>query len=294
MDFKKLCKKLLYPHPALIILLTVISAAALVFIFAKGFDQTPLAYAAYVVSFYTLTVACLLFINVLPKRVGAIKQKIYDNPLGQRYFTDAQFKVMISLYISLAINLAFSVFKLVTGIIYSSFFIIAVAAYYILLSVIRFLLLAFLRHGKQDLIKQYRRYRLTAILMMFINLTLSVFVLYMIIKNDEAPLSEIYVITSAAYTFYVLTMSVVDVIKYRKYESPVITAAKTVRFAQALVSLLSLEASMLVTFGDDESFRRLMLALTGAGVFIIVVTVSVYMIAHSGKQIKKLMEKNYG
>lgn len=294
MDWKKFFKKMLFPPVWLILVLSVLSAAGLVFVFLKGLDQSPMAYAVYVIAFYSLSVLCVFFSMVLPKQYKAIKQKIYDHPLGHRYMTDAEFKVLISLHIALIINLAFSAFKLVTGIIYSSFFIIAIAAYYILLSVARFLLLRFMRSGKQDAAAQYRRYRLTAILMMLINLTLSSFVLYMIVKNDGAPLSEIYVITSAAYTFYTLTVSVIDIIKYRKYENPILSAAKALRLAQALVSLLSLESAMLVTFGESESFRRIMLSLTGAGVCVMVLAMSVYMIVRATRQIKKLGDKEYG
>lgn len=65
-------------------------------------------------------------------------------------------------------------------------------------------------------------------------------------------------------------------------------AAKTIRFAQALVSLLSLEASMLAQFGSDESYRRLMIALTGAAVCVIVLSTSIVVIVSSSKKIKKL------
>lgn len=53
-----------------------------------------------------------------------------------------------------------------------------------------------------------------------------------------------------------MTVSVIDLVKYRKYKYPVLSAAKAIRFAAALVSLLSLETAMLAQFGDDESFRR--------------------------------------
>ena len=203
--------------------------------------------------------------------------------------TDAAFKVRVSLYFSLAINLAYSAFKLISGIFYSSLWIEAFAVYYILLSVIRFILLHHIERKKDaGLIEEYRSYRISAVLMMFINLTLSGIVLNMIVKNEAAAYSDIYVITSAAYTFYILTVSIIDLVKYRKYKSPVMSSAKAIRFAQALVSLLSLEASMLVQFGDDESYRRLMLALTGAGVCIIVLAMSVYMIIRSVKEIKRL------
>lgn len=141
------------------------------------------------------------------------------------------------------------------------------------------------------MIEEYKSYRLTAVLMMLINLTLSGIVLNMIVKNEAIAYSDIYVITSATYTFYVLAVSVIDIVKYRKYKSPVMSASKAIRFAQALVSLLSLEASMLVQFGDDEAFRRMMLAFTGAGVCLIVLSMSVYMIIRANKEIKKIQNE---
>lgn len=255
-------------------------------IFVKGLNETPFAYAAYVISFYTLSVLCIFFAMVLPKRYQRIRQKIYDHPLGNRYLTDVAFKVRISLSTSLAINLLYSAFKLFTGIFYASLWIVAVAVYYILLSLMRFLLLS--RMGQKQnagLIGEYRSYRLTAVLMMFINLILSVIVWNMILKNEETAYSDSYVIASAAYTFYMLTVSAVDIVRYRKYKSPLLSSAKAVRFAQALVSLLSLEAVMLTQFGDDESFRTMMLALTGAGVCMVVLSMSLYMIVHATKKI---------
>lgn len=287
--WKRIFMKILYPPIWLMILLTVVSAVALSAVFIKGWNESPVAYVVYVLSFYTLMVLTLFFAMVLPKRYKEMKQKVYDHPLGNRYMTDAAFKVRISLFVSLGINLAYSVFHLGYGFYYRSLWIGAIAVYYILLSMIRFVLLYHMEHKKDaGMIEEYHSYRITAVLMMCSNLTLSGIVLNMILGKKTPAVSDVFVITSATYTFYILTVSIMDLIKYRKYKSPVISAAKAIRFAQALVSLLSLEASMLVQFGDDESYRRLMLALTGAAVCVIVVSMSIYMIVHATKEIKKL------
>ena len=290
MDWKKLAKHILYPPIWVMILLGVVSAVALPLMFIHGLEESIIAYIVYVVSFYTLSVISLFLIMVLPKQYKGIKQKIYDTSLGNRYMTDASFKVKISLYISLAINMGFSVFKLISSIVYSSFWVGAEAIYYILLSLIRFLILAFMngKNNREDMIAEYRRYRLSAILMLLINLILSAIVLNMILKNKSYEYSDAFVITSATYTFYTLTVSIIDIVKYRKYKSPILSAAKALRFATALISLLSLETVMLMQFGDDESLRTLMTAFTGAGVFVIVLGMSVYMIVRANKEIRRL------
>ena len=86
----------------------------------------------------------------------------------------------------------------------------------------------------------------------------------------------------------VLELSLIHIFRYRKYQSPVLSAAKAIRLAAALVSLLSLETAILTRFGDDEVFRRLMTASTGAGVCIIVLGISVYMIVRATRKIHTL------
>lgn len=66
--WKRIITKLLYPPVWLMILLTIVSSVALVAVFLKGWEETPIAYAVYVLAFYTLMVLTVFFAMVLPKR----------------------------------------------------------------------------------------------------------------------------------------------------------------------------------------------------------------------------------
>ena len=107
MDRKKICKKLLFPPIWVMVLLTVMSAMALVTVFVKGWETAVFAYIIYVLSFYTLCVVSIFLVKVLPGKYRAIRQKIYANPFGNRYMTDKAFRTKVSLYISLGINLLY-------------------------------------------------------------------------------------------------------------------------------------------------------------------------------------------
>ncbi len=291
LDFKTLARRLLYPPVWLILLLAVISTAALITVFTGGLEQSPVAYVAYVLSAYALTVLCLFVVQTLPAKLASAKQRVYAHPVGYQYLTDVGYKVRISLYITLGINLFYAIIKLISGIWYSSPWTVFVAIYYMLLAVLRFLLLRYLRGDKNNsevnLTAEFRWYRIVGWLMLLINLTLSGMVLHMMGDLADPISNEILVIASAAYTFYAVTMSVVDVIRYRRYQSPVISAAKAIRFTAALISLLSLEISMLLQYSTDIVLSRWMTALTGAAVCAVVVATSVYMIVHATKEIKK-------
>ena len=154
--------------------------------------------------------------------------------------TDTSFKVRVSLYLSLGINLMYSAFKLAAGIYYSSFWWGAVAVYYIVLSMIRFLLLRYMRNmsSEQDVISEYRRYRLCGMMMVLLNLSLTGIIIQMVRDHKAYSYSEIMILAAATYTFYTVTVSIIDMIKFRKYKSPVLSASKAIRFASALVALL--------------------------------------------------------
>lgn len=292
MDWKKLGKKLLFPPLWVIILLTFACAALLTLVFVKGWDTHPVAYAVYVLSAYWITVLTAFCILVLPGMYRSIKQKVYANEYGNRYFTDAAYKTRVLLYGSLGVNLLYVLVNLTSGIYYRTAWFAILAGYYAILAIMRFLLVRYVNRVGigADQIKEYRRSRLCGIILMTVNLTLSGAVLMILYQNKGYEYHGMLIYVMAAYTFYIATNGIINMVKYRKYNSPVMSATKVISLCAALVSMLSLETAMLTQFGAGESpeFRRIMIAATGAGVSIIVVTMSVYMIVRANREIKQL------
>ena len=101
----------------------------------------------------------------------------------------------------------------------------------------------------------------------------------------------IYVI--ALYTFYITTIAIINMVKYRKYRSPILSITKVIQLASALFSMLFLETAMFAQFGADTSMetKRLMIMLTGAGISVTVVSMAVYMIVQTTKEIKQYKNK---
>jgi len=294
--FKKIGAKLagavflLYPPIWLMAILTVISAAALTAVFVKGLEESVIAYVSYAVSFYTLTVICIFCSKVLPKRYRSVRHKIYTNPIGNRYMTDAAFKTHVWLYISLGINLLFVAVNLIPGFLFGSLWFITLAFYYIILAVMRFLLVRFANEnglGKKRSL-ELRRARLCSIILLTLNLALSGVVVLVILKNEGFEYPGFLIYAVAMYTFYITIGSIIDMVKYRKYKSPVMSTAKAIDFTAALVSMLALEIAMLTQFGveSSEQFKMIMIAATGAAVSITVTVVSLYLAIRTTQEIK--------
>ena len=290
-DWKTIGKKLLFPPIWLMVLLTVASAVLLTMVFIKGWEQTAIAYAVYVLSFYTLSVVTIFCAMVLPKQYGAIKQKIYANPFGNRYMSDRAFRTKISLYISLGISLLYVAINLWSWHFSRRWWFVVLAVYYVIMSVMRFLLVRYVRKNEigMSILQEWKRSRICAYTLLLINLSLSGAVLMILYQNRGYDYPGIMIYVMALYTFYSTTHAIVDIVKYRKLGSPIMSTAKIVSLSAALVSMLNLETAMFAQFGADmePEHQRLFIILTGAGVSVTVVTLSVILIVKATKEIRR-------
>ena len=294
MDWKKIGKKLLFPPIYLLVILVILSAVALTFVFVKGMEETIPAYIVYVLAFYTLSVVTVFCVMVLPKQYSTIKRKIYDHPFGNRYMTDRVFRTNISLSISFVISMLYVGINLWSWHALKSYWFMVLAVYYVIMAVMRFLLVRYVRIQRigTNMLGEWKRSRVCAYILLLINLSLSGAVLMILYQHRGYDYPGIMIYVMALYTFYALTMSIVDIVKYRKMGSPVMSTAKIVSLSAALVSMLNLETAMFAQFGADMSpeHQRIFIILTGAGVSITVVTLSVLLIKKANQEIRRIKD----
>lgn len=292
MNRKEFWKKLVFPPVWLMLLLVAASAVALPLVFVNDLSETPAAYAVYVLSFYTVCVVTVFCCMVLPRQYKSIREKIYAHPLGHRYMTDPAFKTHVSLYASLGANLLYVGVNVLSWFLYRSAWFIVLAVYYVILAVMRFLLVRHVRThplGKNRL-EELRRARLCSYILLLLNFVLTGAVMMILYQNKGFEYHGILIYVMAGYTFYITTHAIIDLVKYRKYQSPVMTTSKVIALSAALVSMLALETAMFSQFGGDMASedKWLMIALTGGGVSIVVIVMSVFMIVKTAQEIKEI------
>ncbi|MBE5964908.1 MAG: hypothetical protein E7252_08305 [Lachnospira sp.] len=295
MDWKKWMNKLLSPPAIAVIIMTFVCTVALVHTLAHGHETHPLAYVTYVFSFYVLCVIVYGLIKVVPGYYKNTKNKVYSHPVGEKFMTDASFRTHVGVNASLYVNFLYALVNAFAGIWYSSWWAMSLAVYYIILTVLRYLLAHYMKN--EDIyissIKGYKLANLCAGILMTINFALSGVVVLIILKKEGFSYGEIFIYVMALYTFYITILAIVNLIKYRKYKNPILSMAKIVNMAAALVSMLSLETAMLTQFGKDmsETTKTIFIAATGAGVSIIVITMAIYSIVHNKKSLKALRKE---
>lgn len=294
---KRMLKKV-FLMPLLPALFIMIPSFALVFWVLIKKDVPPaVAYLSYLLSSYALILTVIEITEVARWMRKGIKnhplaKKVYSIPLVEQYFSEMSFRIKLSLYPSFVINLFYAGIKLFSGILYHSVWFGTLAVYYFLLAVMRFSLLRHIRKkGKkhQSFVSELKICRLCGMILLALNWALTGIIVLVVRENSgfEYPGMLIYIM--ALYTFYAVITAAVNVVKYRKHESPALSVIKVINLATALVSLLSLETAMLTQFGAarDAAFRQMMSAATGAGVNVIVLAMAVYIIGRTTNQIKK-------
>ena len=221
--------------------------------------------------------------------VRLIRQNALSIPLFERYLKEVTFRTETSLYQGLFINLLYVALKLGSGIYYRSIWFVSLAGYYFLLALMRFSLLHYVRSRKRNKSSEWKRYRFCGIVLLVMNQALTAIVVIVVRQNKGFEYAGFLIYAMALYAFYAVITSVINVVKFRRYGSPIMSAAKAINLTAALVSMLSLETAMLAQFGgDDASFRQIMTSATGAGVCVIVLGMAVFMIAKSTKILKNI------
>lgn len=297
MDWKKLGRKLLRPPFWLIVLLVCLSGAMLTAVFVKGKTAAPTAYAVYVLAFYTLTVVTVFCVLDLPGRYQRIRNCMLKNPLANRYASDEVFRAKLSLNVSLGINLLYVALHVLFWYLYQSWWFVCLAVYYVILSVMRFLLVRYVRLHPIGVNRglELKWALICSCIMLLLNFFLSGAVLMMVYQNRGFAYHGILIYVVAVYTFYTAVHAIVELVRYRSMESPVMSTAKVISMAAALVSMLNLETAMFAEFGAEmaKKDQQLMIMLTGAGISIVVITMAVYIIIICKKEMKRMRDREH-
>lgn len=285
---KKIGKSLLFPHIVIMIILLPIAIALLVYSMMFLSSETPIAIASYALSAYTLVIWCVR----IPQLITAIKTLKKENKYIKNWVGDVKLRMNVSLYGSFIWNVAYAVFQLCLGLYHSSFWYYSMAAYYIFLAAMRFHLSRHTRKYEtgEKLREEFVRYRNCGIVFLVMNLALSLLIFFMVYWNRTVIHHEITTIAMATYTFTTFILAIINLVKYRKYNSPVYSASKIISLVAACVSMLTLTSTMLTTFGEADGilFRKTMLGALGSVISLFTITIAIYMIIRANRSLKQL------
>ncbi|MCD8341893.1 MAG: hypothetical protein LUC87_07035 [Clostridiales bacterium] len=293
---KKFLRTLFFLPGRLTLLIAVPSFALVIYVLSSNVQAGVLVYASYGLSTYALVITgtgIYRLLKAMAQKICSLPlaQKIYLHPVGGKYLSDHVFRAQVSLYAGFLFNVLYIFVKVISGIVTNSIWLIAAGVYYSALTIIRYPLVRQMRHSDSKEIA-CRRARQCGLLLLSLNLALSGIVVLMIRENEHYDYPGMLIYVMAAYTFYSVTSSIINLVKYRKYQDSVLSAIKAVSLTKALVSLLFLETAMFFRFGQDTDslFKSMMIGLTGGGICLATTGIAIVMIIQANKRQRTRMQ----
>lgn len=174
------------------------------------------------------------------------------------------------------INLVFAIYNCVLGIASYSWWFIAVGAYYIILSIMRMAVITF---SAKDRKNEYFIMKFSGVMIFLLSVVLCGIVYMTVNQFGAVKHHEIAMITIALYAFTKLTLAIIGVVNSRKNYRPHTRTLRSIAFADAVVSIYSLQRSMLVSFeGMAEADIIIFNTLSGIGMCAIVICIGLNLI----------------
>lgn len=273
--YKEIGLKLLYPKLYIFILFFIIGFGSVISVFILNLSTHWIAYISYVLSAYALTITVARSIPLFKW----INKKLHSNKYTNKFLTDKTFKNNMNLFSGTLFNGIYGIFKFVIGIIYHSIWFGATGVYYLILGVMKY---ALARHvlKKSDYKMQLLQYRNTGLLMLLLNSAMVGILILMIRDGNSVDYPGFIIYAQAAYTFYILTIAIMNFIKYRKDNSLLMAASKSINLVAAIMSLFILQVAMIVEFGGDENFKMIINTITGTFTSFITIGIAIFMLIH--------------
>ena len=165
---------------------------------------------------------------------------------------------------SLVFNIAFATYYLVMGLVTNSWWLLTLGSYYLVLSLVRFMVLR--SKSKERFIAKF-----TGWMLILLSIPLVGTVILSVVRDRGHERHMIVMIALAAYAFTKITLATIKLIKARRSSSATLITLRNISFADAFASIFALQRSMLVSFeGMTEAEIMIMNASLGSAVCVIV------------------------
>lgn len=211
------------------------------------------------------------------------------NKLFAKIKSEYEFRTYVFAAISIIISLIFAIFNTVLAFLYNASWNIGIAVYYYILAFERTVVCScevkWYKAGLDESEKEQKRKKLyfaQSIVLLILDLALVTPISLMVLQQKAVNYSIIVAISIAAFTTYKIIMSSKGYFKTRKNYNLGVRILKNLNFIEALVSVLSLQYTLIMTVdGSVQGDMFVLCAVTSFAIWALVVAVSLVSLVRS-------------
>ena len=264
-------------------------------------------YALYGLAGIFLAFTVYTLVIYAPKIKAGIIKLMRKNSVLEKMLDNYGYRTVIVSAVNTAINVCYVIFNAVIAIVYRSGWYMSLTGYYLLLTLMRSGIVLYHRKKNKGrlvfkntqanftdeqnyALTELKKYRFTGWLLTVMPFLLS-FAILLMVKNNRAFIYGGWLVYAvAAHAFYKIIMAIINVFRAKKVSDVTVKALRGVGLADALVSILALQTTLLYAFSDGTGSGWAN-ALTGAIVCAATLAVGIYIIIRSNKKINKFYQR---
>ncbi|MCD7732089.1 MAG: hypothetical protein LUH56_01420 [Oscillospiraceae bacterium] len=201
------------------------------------------------------------------------------NSFIERYRTDYEFRTFSSAWLSLGITVGFAAYNGYLGIAKGSLWHGSIAGYYIILAIIREIILLSerkIRTQENRNKARLRTFRVSSAFLLLLNIALICPIALMVMFEKPVGYPLYVAIAMAAYTTYKIIMASVNFGSKKKKLSGniLISELRAINLIDAIVSVMSLQNTLIMVNGGAESMLTLS-AITSGAMYALVLVITI-------------------
>jgi len=287
--FKKIWNKIKNPHGiwlAIFYVFFVLITAGTIVLVCLVQKQTVWHYILYAVAAIMLTYFVYTMVIFVPKMKSGIVRFMQRHKFTNKLLEDYGYRTIVFGFVSFILNVVYISFVLVMAIMSKTAWYFTITVYYVVLAFMK----GNVFHSKRKYgteIKEARAMRFSGIMFVVMTIVFSGVIVLIYKANHYFEYAGLLIYAVAAFTFYKLTIGIVNIFKARKHDSLYIQNIRNINLANALISIIMLQVALFQAFSPSSNLGFAN-ALTGAGVSAIILFLGIVMIVKANKKLKQI------
>lgn len=287
--FKKIWNKIKNPHGVWLVLFyiffAVITAGTIVLVVLVP-KQTIWHFVLYVLAAILLAYFVYTMVIFVPKMKNGIIKLLQKNKFTNSLLKDFGYRTIVFSIVSFSLNIAYITFVAVMAFMSKTAWYFTITIYYLILAFMKGNVFYSKRKYNTE-IKEARALRFSGIMFILMTIALSGIIVLIYKANHYFEYAGLLIYAVAAFTFYNLTVAVVNIFKARKHDDLYVQNIRNINLANALISILMLQVALFQAFSPTSNLGFAN-ALTGGGVSLIILVLGILMIIKANKKLKDL------
>ncbi len=297
-------KKLLHflSHPpkwfiAVVWLFTVMFTCIAIVYFDKR-NISGYAIASYCIAPVLIGYTIFTVVYIIPAISKVLVKVMSRNRFTERIATDYGYRAGFFNTITSIINILYAIYTLGVAILTRSSWYASLCIAYFILSLMRVYVVRGnrkqLKYEKINYIESWNTFRNVGISLITYALAFSAVVVQMVVFQIHNEYAGYLIYGVIGYTIYKVVIAIIKLLTVRRYKNPTWQSLRNITFADALVSLFSLQISVLAAFESGIDYRPINM-VSGILVCFSIAAMGVYMIiigSHYKKKYKRKIPLN--